>query len=228
MPFRPGIGAAFVGGAVTLYSAAIVETSVVRAVLLFYMAPAWAIILECLFFGRRLRLISLGTIALAILGLLAIFRFEIDISSLNFGDVLALLSGMCWAAGSALVFSSGTPISAPRLTLVTFTSGIFIGAALALGFEGNVFSPPSIPASGAALLMGTLYAAPMMIATLWSVRRLPPAMVSFLLTAEVISGVASAAIFLGSPFGSFEAAGAALIVGAALSEVLSSNTQRGL
>ncbi len=220
LPLRTVLGAMSAGGAITLYSGAVVETSVVRAVLLFYLAPAWAIAIECLFFGRRFRWLNFLTLGLAALGFLFIFRFQIDRSAFNSGDVMALISGVCWAVGSALIFS-GKPASAAKLCLVTVMSGACIGLLLVLAFEASPAPTLEVRSLGPALLTGTVYLMPLMVATLWSARFLPPATMSFLLTAEVISGVASAAILLGDPFGMFEVAGALLIIAAALVEVVS-------
>lgn len=220
VPARPAIGAVFAGAAVTLYSSAVVETSVIRAVLLFYLAPAWAIAIECLFFGRRFRALNVLTFVFAALGFLFIFRFQIDCSALNLGDAMALISGLSWAVGTALIFS-GKPASAPKLCLITALSGVVIGLIIVAGFE--TVAPPEINMGTIwpTFVAGSIYLAPLIIATLWAARFLPPATISFLLTAEVISGVASAAVFLGDPFGLFEATGALLIITAALTEVVS-------
>ena len=56
--------------------------------------------------------------------------------------------------------------------------------------------------------------------TLWSAQRLAPAVLSFLLTAEILSGVITGALFLDEPFGLLQIIGAVLIIAAALSEVV--------
>ena len=65
-----------------------------------------------------------------------------------------------------------------------------------------------------------MYVLPILFLTLWSAQRLSPAVISFLLTAEILSGVTSSALFLDEPFGKMQAAGACLILLAALSQVL--------
>ena len=72
----------------------------------------------------------------------------------------------------------------------------------------------------AGLGAGALYVLPIMVLTLWSAQRLPPATITFLLTAEILTGVISGAVLLDEPFGWMQAAGALLIVLAAVSEVL--------
>ncbi|MEX0339111.1 MAG: EamA family transporter [Arenibacterium sp.] len=61
---------------------------------------------------------------------------------------------------------------------------------------------------------------PVMFITLWSAQRLPPALLSFLLTAEILSGVISGVLLLNEPFTLWQAVGAALIIFGAVSEVL--------
>ena len=56
LPRRAWIGAALVGVAFTTYSAALNYTDVVRAILLFYLAPVWSKIIERVFLGLFLAL----------------------------------------------------------------------------------------------------------------------------------------------------------------------------
>ncbi|WP_069301360.1 DMT family transporter [Neptunicoccus sediminis] len=211
---------ALIGGAMMLYSAAITETTVVRAVLLFYLAPAWAIAIEWMFMGRRLRWINGLALLLAAGGVTLIFRGQISLSHWNAGDLLALLSGMCWAVGSALIFT-GPDIGARTLGLFGCTGGMVIGAILAFG-TGHSLPTPADPLEPMllALASGMLYIAPVLVVTLWSARRLNPTLLSFLLTGEIISGISTSAFFLSEPFGWPELAGSALVICAALTEVL--------
>ena len=68
---------------------------------------------------------------------------------------------------------------------------------------------------------GAVYVLPIMIMTLWSARRLAPTTLTFLLSAEIVSGVASSAVLLDEPFGAMQLLGTVLIVFAAMSEVMS-------
>lgn len=217
---RLAVSGALIGGAMALYTAAITETSVVRAVLIFYLAPVWSILIEVTWLGRRLRWLNGLAFGMAALGLLTIFRFDLSVSGWAIGDSIALVSGMCWAAGSALVFT-GSEVRAARLA----TWGCVGGVAVSVGVNG-LFATPTPPldqtlaALPTALATGTLYIAPVLIATLWSARRLSPTTLSFLLTGEILAGVATAAWLLDEPFGWPEVTGAALIVAAALIEVV--------
>lgn len=220
---REWAAGALIGVALAFYTTAVGETTVVRAVLIFYLAPAWSMLIEALAFGRRFGLVNALAFACAAAGIALVFRLEISLSGWNRGDTMALLSGLTWAAGSALVFS-GPETGARRLSLAACVTALLLTLALAVALGEP---PPAAPAltTGLPLAMvcGLVYVAPMMAATLWAARRLAPTTLCFLLTGEIISGVASAAFLLDEPFGWMEVGGAALIIAAALSEVVASS-----
>lgn len=213
-------GALLVGVAVTLYSAGLTYTDVVRVVVLFYLAPAWSILIEVGFFGRRWTLTTLLAVAASFGGLFLIVGGEFVSGSFGIGEAMALGAGMAWSAGAALMFSvKGASPGPGLLTLASVVAAVLVGLAIAVlgGFE-----PPAQITPGAALvaaLAGTIYLAPVMLATLWAALRLAPATMSFLLTAEILSGVATSAMFLDEPFGWMEAGGAALVVLGVIIEV---------
>jgi drug/metabolite transporter (DMT)-like permease len=225
---RALLGALFIGTAAMLYASALVFTDIVRAVLLFYLAPAWSTLIECLFFNRRWSLRSVLALALAFAGVAAIFRLEISLSGWSVGDLAALGSGVCWAVGAAIIF---TRPNAPSAAL-SFATGVGMAAAAAATIvvvgpaAGAVPGPEAVEAIPAALLSGSLYLAPILLITLWAAQRLAPATMSFLLTAEIVAGVGSSALFLDEPFGVPEAVGAVLIGLGALTETLGSPQRR--
>ena len=219
-PLRSFIGAGFVGGAVMLYGAAITETTVVRAVLLFYLAPAWSVAIECLFFGRRFRWFNALAFLLAVSGVLLIFGGKLTLSGWVVGDSMAVGSGMSWSIGASLIFSSGK-ISVRKLALSACVTAIVIGTFAAVLLEFRLPGAAIMASSSSlAVASGTVYFAPVLLATLWAARILTPATITFLLTAEIISGVLSSALLLDEPAGIKEFSGAALIAAAALIEVL--------
>jgi drug/metabolite transporter (DMT)-like permease len=150
-----------------------------------------------------------------------IFRGDLSISGWNFGDAAALASGAAWSVGAALVFIN-PGLSARSIGLATTVGAILTSAViLALDPASGRFAPVS---PGEALLVslagGVFFLAPIILVTMWGALRLPPATISFLLTAEIIAGVASSAFFLDERFGWPEAAGPLLIALAALIEVI--------
>ena len=218
---RAFAGAALVGVAVSFFSVAITLTDVVRAILLFYLAPAWGKVIEWAFMGQPWRWPASVAIVASLCGAYLVLGGGLSLDGIGSGDLLAVLGGMAWAVGAALIFTAPSAASVPT-TVVTAVAAV----AVALGF-GLVAPGPVLPGGLAAFggvvqgaLIGVVYVLPILVLTLWSARRLPPAALSFLLTAEILSGVSSSALMLNEAFGMMQLAGAVLILTAALSEVL--------
>lgn len=225
------LGAFLVGIAITLYGSALTFTDVVRAVLLFYLAPVWSTLIECVFLGRRWTWRSTLALALSFAGAILVFRGEVSGSSFNGGDVMALASGMAWSTGAALIFVA-PPASARRLALATCIGAVIVSSLVIWigGARAGTLAPDLVTdlaiaeTAGISLLSGTIYLAPIIIVTMWAARRLPPALFSFLLTAEILSGVGSSALLLDERFGWPEALGAVLIASGAIVEAVTTPT----
>ncbi|MEL6218038.1 MAG: DMT family transporter [Pseudomonadota bacterium] len=229
VPFtqRAALGAFLAGVAVVTYSAAITYTDVVRVALLFYLAPVWSKLIEVTFMGERWTWRSSLAIALSFAGIFTIFRGEISLEAWSMGDAMAVASGMAWSIGAALIFSAPAP-GAAKLSLGMCIGGLVTGGVLIvlMGTDPTPTRDAAITAAPLALVAGALYLLPMMTATLWAATRLPPATLSFLLTAEIISGVATAALFLDERFGAPEVIGTVLVALGATVEVLAPHTRR--
>ncbi|MCY3880244.1 MAG: DMT family transporter [Rhodobacteraceae bacterium] len=209
--------------AFTAYTMALDYTDVVRVVLLFYLAPAWSTLIECRFMGRHWSWQIMLAFLCSFIGLLLILGGELSPASIGFGEILALLSGMLWAVGAALLYSS-PPANAAQISLIavafsTFTS---LAAALATGASaGSAAEFLDIFLDYRIYFIGCVFFAPMLAITIWAAWKLPPALMSYLLTTEIISGVVSSVIFLDEKFGGVEFFGAvAIILGATIELVL--------
>lgn len=229
MDRRQALGALGMGTAFALYSASIAYGEVIRVLLFFYLAPAWSTAIECLFFGRRWTWHSALALAVSFTGIVVICRGQIPLDGLNaLGDWLALAAGMIWSVSTALVYSRGQP-SLPALTAVAMTGMVLVASGcLLLAGSGLANAPGDLTgpliAGLAALAFGACYILPVMITTLWGAQRVRPATMSFLLTGEIVSGVATAALFLSEPFGAPEVLGAMLIAAGATIEIVSPKT----
>ncbi len=217
---KTALGAVFVGVAVSTYSIALTLGDVVRIVLLFYLAPAWSKIIEWAFMGQGWSRVSTATLLASLAGAYLVLGGRVSLVAFNLGDVLALLSGMAWSLGAALIFTSGraNPVA---LSFITALSAMAIGMGFIWAGQGQGFS---VGGTWAGVGFGVIYVLPILALTLWSAQRLSPGVITFLLTAEILSGVLTAALFLDEPFGVMQAGGAGLIVLAAMAEVLKSLT----
>lgn len=224
--WRSLLGAIGIGAAFSLYGIAITYSDVVRVVLLFYIAPAWSTLIECLFFGRRWSWRSLFGIALSFFGIIVIFRGELPLAGLGaLGDWMALFAGLSWSVGSALMFSAKR-IDLKVMMLSSFAIAVLISTVCLLFLGGESRLLPSDQSGSLAVTFGLcalfamLYVYPVTYITLWGATLISPATMSFLLTLEVIAAVVSSAIFLNLGFGLIELIGTCLIISAALVEVL--------
>lgn len=208
------------GLALVLYTASLLETDVVRAVLLFYLTPIWGTLLGRLVLGEPLTLARAAAIVLGLSG--AAIVLGVSAESLipwpsNVGDWMALGSGLAWAFASLFLFQMrAVPMSDQ---LVAITLGCFV-VSLALMFI-NPSAAPTLPKAPAVfwVLVAALYTLPMLHMTLWPATVLSPGRVGILLMGEIVVGVASAALLAGERFGTAEAVGTALILAATCSEI---------
>ena len=222
------LGSVLIGMAVAFYGAALSLTDVARAVLLFYLAPAWSTLIEVLFLGHRWHWRRLPPLFLSFAGMIAVFRGEIDFNMGGIGDLAALASGIAWSAGAALVFAADNPKAgqdkgiALRLGLAVMIAAVGTSLLLLpLDWQGwpKLDSGDAGIAILLALTAGAIYLAPIIGVTLWGAARLPPTTISFLLAAEILSGITSSALFLDERFGLWELAGTVMIIAGVIAHV---------
>ena len=211
---------ALTGGSFVLYTVSIVLTEVVTAILLFYLSPVWATALGRLLLGERLtgsRLLALG---LGLGGLWVVLGGESGVPlPRNAGDWCALTAGVTWALGTLRVHQDAV------VSPVAHTASLFVGGAVVIGVISLlpvVVGPaPDITApTSAVVLMLAVLSVVSAGGILWGARLISPGRAGLLLMMEVITGLASAALLAGEPFGVIQVAGSTLIVAAALVEVL--------
>ncbi|NOD34110.1 MULTISPECIES: DMT family transporter [unclassified Ruegeria] len=213
----------FTGAAFSLYSISLVYTDVVRSILLFYLTPIWGTLLGVMVLGERLNLMRLAGLFCGLGGLFVVLGGAGFVPwPQNIGDWLALASGVCWALGSMGLY---------RVNRISISGQVFafVFGALILSLFSLLVLPeqalPSIAQSEAIrvlllALLSAFYILPMVYMTIWPATKLSPSRVGLLLMSEVVVGIASAAVLSGEPFGLREFLGAALIVSAAVLEIV--------
>lgn len=212
------------GGAMLLYSASIVYTDVVRAMLLFYLTPVWATILARLWLGEAITPIRLIAMALAIIGMMTIFglgtRFPLP---QNTGDWLGVVSGFVWAVAMVRIRMVQS-LSAIDVSIGFFQWSLIFSATAAFMLAPH--SMPTIeqtlPALPLLLVFMVFLIVPATYASLWGPKFLSPGLVGLLFMSEIVVGAISVAILAGEPFGWREVFGIVLIAGAAMLEPIRS------
>lgn len=209
------------GVAFVLYSVGLVYGRVAIVILLFFLTPVWSTLISRYVMGWSTPWLRLAAIMVGVTGLGLVLGADGGLPlPRGLGDWLGLASGLLWAIATTTIRSH--PYTGPGEAAFVFAVGACVGAAVlapvlepvpSLGIEAI------IPAIGWALVAGGLWWGLSMACLMWATARLEPARVGILLMAEVLVGLASAAIFAGERFGPLEVLGGALVLGAGLLEV---------
>jgi len=198
---RPHIANALAIGALAgtgfaFYGIAILETSVVRATLLFYLMPVWATFIGIFWLGETATWNRWVAVAMGVGGLFLLMIGDAQ-GGLNIGDVLAFVSGWSWAFAAAMIKRAGQiPVSG------MLTVQFFFGSAIAL-LVGAMLGPIALPDLGAAggtvafaVAISIFVVLPAIVMIFWASQFLFPGRVGLLLMAEVVVAVVSASLLL--------------------------------
>ncbi|MGK2953442.1 MAG: DMT family transporter [Thiobacillus sp.] len=211
------------GWANASFASSLTYGSVVRVLLLFYLAPVWTILAARVFLGEAFTRLRLTAMALALAGLaLTLGGPEVFDAPLSAIDLLALSSGLAFALNNVAVRAGHDLPDAARGVAV------FAGcAAISLGFMGwNDQSVPTLDAPHLLALaaLALLWVLPGTLATFYGVARLDAGKAAILLLAELVVGVVSAVLIGGEVLSLHEAVGGALILTAAIIEARTEST----
>ncbi len=202
-----------------LFAGGLVMGEVGMVVLLFYLSPIWASLLERLVMKTPLTLARWAAIAVALLGMAVLQGMQGRLPlPANLSEWFGLLSGMCWAVG--LVFTRiARGVSVIDKTFVQFLFALPLGLVFvfAMGefdaWPGFAALVRGLPWIAAATLIWVI---PALVLSLWGAGRLSPGRASMLMMIEVLVGVGSAAWLAGEPVGWNKIIGGALIVAASI------------
>ena len=152
---RAIVGAALVGFAVTTYGTALAYADVVRVVLLFYLAPAWSTIIECAFMGRRWTWQSALAMTVSLSGMLLILGSDLSWEAVGVGELTALLSGMAWSVGAAMLFSV-KGVNTGLATLCAVAAAVVTGGLAVLVESGAASAVQSSGSDSGSLMVALL------------------------------------------------------------------------
>lgn len=214
----------FLGAGLACYTSAFLYTSIMRTTLLFYLTPVWSTLLGIVLLGEKPAWQRWSAMIIGFSGLSFMVIAGNDQQSaggFNHGDVLALLSGVLWGAGTVLVQRDQHIDSVDVVPAQYFFATLL--SALALLAGGEILNPPSTAAWSAAMpwLIGyfVLIMLPSLYVCVHAAKILSPGRVGILMMSEVLVAGISAPLLAGETLSPVEWLAGALIVLAGLLEI---------
>jgi drug/metabolite transporter (DMT)-like permease len=215
------VSAMAVGACNGLFAISMVFGEIGMVILLFYLNPVWATVLERIVIGTPIAGFRWAGIGLGLLGLVALQglagRWPLPA---NAAEWMGLAAGVCWAVG-LVATNVARSVSMVEKTFLQFVFAALVAGLLVfvLGWAdewptvaGLTVSLPWILAAAA------FWVVPAMGLSLWGASRMSPARASMILMLEVLVGVGSAAWLAGEELGMNKIVGGALILAAGLVE----------
>jgi len=216
------------GGGMAFYAIAFLYTTVLRTTLLFYMSPIWATLLAMFILKEKVNAKRWLAIATGFAGLLLILTSKDNHSvatSLNRGDLFALLSGLFWGYGTVVVRKSA---EIPAIDLIPgqYFWATVIGIAVLLSTVGNPdFRLPAFEQwiDAAPLVIGfyVLLVLPTIFIATRIAQILSPGRACLLMMSEVLVAGISAPLLAGESISPIEWFAGLLILTATVIEVYS-------
>ncbi len=206
---------------------AVTVGDVVRVVLLFYLMPAWSVLVAWLLLGDKPRPMALLRLGLALAGLIIVLKTPETPWPVpeSLADVLALLSGFTFALTNALLLKLKDSPSASR-TLAMFGGGAIMATAAALlGLATGVVSTGASPAWAWLPFVALLCVSFLLgnLALQYGAARLPAHTTALVMLSEVLFASVSSVILGASQWENRTLWGGALILLAAVLSVVGSS-----
>jgi drug/metabolite transporter (DMT)-like permease len=193
---------------------ALSEGDVVRAMLLFYLAPAWGLLGGWLLLGERLNAARLGALALALAGIALTLGVGRDtFRPFAASDVLALSAGLAFAVNNLATRAADRAPLASK-ALVAFLGSAVLGTAFCLLRDQSPL-PPDAALWPAIVLFGVFWLIAMGAAQ-YGFSHVEAGRAAVLVVVELLVAVLSAGWLGDRPLGLREWLGGALVLAAAL------------
>ena len=196
----PMICAGFmIGAAFTLYANGLVETTVIRATLLFYLSPIWSTILGIFWLSERLTSARIVSIFVAVIGL---FLLLADLNNsdnihLNIGDLFGFLSGIFWAIGATIINRWPNAPTLPLTTIVYIATTILSVLFAVFLYQDPI---PNIDVIKGSFFTAAIWSIIILLPGFWIIFRVSqllfPGRVGILMMSEVIVAIVSARILI--------------------------------
>lgn len=207
----------FFGCANMAFTSALMTGSVVRAMLLFYLLPAWGAIGGALFLNERLGARRLIAVGLSLAGVFVIMGgTDVLAQPLSTADMLALAAGFCYTAASVV------NRKARRIPMASRTLISFVGCTVVTLFAMTVSTPqlPALPAFTwiALILFAFVWLLGGTLLTTYGVTHVQASRAAVLQVVELLVAVVSAIAIGGEQMTEKDWIGGSLIIAATLLE----------
>ena len=198
---------------------AVTVGDVVRVVLLFYLMPAWSVLVAWLLLGEKPTGASLLRLGLAMVGVLIVLKTPEAAWPVpqSLPDWLALLGGLSFAITNVLLRKTAdTPADARMLAM--FGGGAALASAAALlGMSQQIVPSPALALAGVPMLIGLCIAFLISnVALQYGAARLAASTTALVMLTEILFASGSAALLDAAEFPPRLLIGGGLIVLAAL------------
>ncbi|MDP2032446.1 MAG: DMT family transporter [Polaromonas sp.] len=197
---------------------AVTVGDVVRVVLLFYLMPAWSVLLAWGLLGERPTRASLLRLLLAMAGVMIVLKQPGSPWPLpkDSADWLALMGGLSFAATNVMLRRLEYTPSASRMTAMFGGGAIMASAAALLGLAGGMVAAPVWSSAWVPLALGLSLAFLVgNMALQYGAARLAAATTALVMLTEILFASASAALLGAAEFSPRTLLGGSLIVLAA-------------
>ena len=208
---------------------AVTVGDVVRVVLLFYMMPAWSVLIAWVLLGERPTGASLARLMLAMAGVLIVLKTPDSPWPVPQGliDWLALVGGFSFALTNALLNKLAAAPSGARMLAMFGGGAAMAGAAGLFGVTQQIVTAPQLSLASVPIVLGLGLAFCLSNAALqYGAARLPATTTALVMLTEILFASASAALLDAAEFSPRIVMGGALIVLAALLAARASGTDQ--
>jgi drug/metabolite transporter (DMT)-like permease len=198
---------------------AVTVGDVVRVVLLFYLMPAWSVLLAWAVLGEKPTRASLLRLLLAMAGVLIVLKAPDSPWPVPQGvaDWLALMGGVSFAATNVLLRKLEYTPSAARMMAMFGGGGVLASAAALLGLAGGIVSAPVWALTWLPVALGLALAFLISnMALQYGAARLAASTTALVMLTEILFASLSAAALGAAEFSPRTLLGGSLIVLAAL------------
>ena len=208
---------------------AVTVGDVVRVVLLFYLMPAWSVLVAWLVLGEKPTTASLLRLALAMTGVLVVLKTPDSPWPVPQGaaDWLAIAGGFSFAVTNSMLRKCGNTPGSARMLAMFGGSGLLALMAALLGMQWQLVPAPALQAAGIPVLLGlTLAFAVSNAALQYGAARLAAGTTAIVMLTEILFASVSSAALGAAEFTPHIFLGGSLIVLAAVLAAMAPSAEK--